>query len=97
MKNFYLEKSLGIDIREKSVCLTLLGKTLYQVDVLASEHIVVQSIIKSDKKAESLFLEKVNRFIIEHDAWAENVIVSIPRSNITVQSFKLPSPDRKSV
>ena len=97
MKNFYLEKSLGIDIREKSVCLTLLGKTLYQVDVLASEHIVIQSISKSDQKAESLFLEKVNRFIIEHDAWTENVIVSIPRSNITVQSFELPSPDRKSV
>jgi Tfp pilus assembly PilM family ATPase len=97
MKNFYLEKSLGIDIREKSICLTLLGKTLNQVNVLASKHIMIQPISKNDQKAESIFLEKVNRFIIEHDAWTENVIVSIPRSKITVQSFELPSPDRKSV
>jgi len=97
MKSFYLEKSLGIDIRENSVCLTLLGKTLYRVDVLASKYITIQPISKGDEKAESIFLEQVNRFIIEHDAWTENVIASIPRSKITLQSFELPSPDRKSV
>jgi len=97
MKSFYLEKSLGIDIRENSVCLTLLGKTLYRADVLASKYITIQPISKGDEKAESIFLEQVNRFIIEHDAWTENVIASIPRSKITLQSFELPSPDRKSV
>ena len=97
MKSFYLEKSLGIDIRENSVCLTLLGKTLYRADVLASKYITIQPISKGDEKAESTFLEEVNRFIIEHDAWTENVITSIPRSKVTLQSFELPSPDRKSV
>ena len=97
MKSFYLEKSLGIDIRENSVCLTLLGKTLYRVDVLASKYITIQPISKGDEKAESIFLEQVNRFIIEHDAWTENVIASIPRSKITLQSFELPSAERKSV
>ena len=97
MKSFYLEKSLGIDIRENSVCLTLLGKTLYRADVLASKYITIQPISKGDEKAESIFLEQVNRFIIEHDAWTENVIASIPRSKVTLQSFELPSPDRKSV
>ncbi len=97
MKSFYLEKSLGIDIRENSVCLTLLGKTLYRADVLASKYITIQPISKGDEKAESIFLEQVNRFIIEHDAWTENVTASIPRSKITLQSFVLPSPDRKSV
>ena len=97
MKSFYLEKSLGIDIRENSVCLTLVGKTLYRADVLASKYIPIQPISKGDEKAESIFLEQVNRFIIQNDAWAENVITSIPRSKVTLQSFELPSPDRKSV
>ena len=97
MKKFYLEKSLGIDIRENSVCLTLLGKTLYRLDVLASKYIPIEPLSKENEKAESLFLEKVNAFMIEHNAWTENVVVSIPRSNITFQSFKLPSPDRESV
>ncbi|MBT4374655.1 MAG: hypothetical protein HOD16_03085, partial [Nitrospina sp.] len=97
MKSFYLEKSLGIDIRENSVCLTLVGKTLYRADVLANKYIPIQPISKGDEKAESIFLEQVNRFIIQNDAWAENVITSIPRSKVTLQSFQLPSPDRKSV
>jgi len=97
MKNLYLEKSLGIDIREDSVCLTLLGKNIFRVDVLAAKYITVQSLNKENEKAESHFLEQVNRFMIEHDAWTENVVISIPRSKLTLQSFELPSPDRKSV
>ena len=97
MKSFYLKKSLGIDIRENSVCLTLLGKTLYRADILASKYITIRPLTKGDERAESLFLEQVNRFMIEHDAWTENVVVSIPRSKLTLQSFELPSPDRKSV
>ena len=97
MKKFYLEKSLGIDIRENSVCLTLLGKTLYHADVLACKYITVQPISKKNEQTESLFLEKINRFLIEYNAWTENVIVSMPRSKLTLQSFELPSPDRKSV
>ena len=97
MKRFYLEKSLGIDIRENSVCLTLLGKSLYRLDVLASKYIPIEPLSKGNEKAESLFLERVNAFMIDHEAWTDNVVVSIPRSNLTLQSFKLPSPDRKSV
>ena len=97
MNSFYLEKSLGIDIRENSVCLTLLGKTINRVDVLACEYIQIQPLTKGSEKAESIFLEKINSFIIEHDAWTENVIVCIPRSKLTLQSFELPSPDLKSV
>ena len=97
MKNIYLEKSLGIDIREHSVCLTLLGKTLYRTDILASKYITIQPLAEGNESEESAFLEQVNQFMIEHDAWTENVVVSIPRSQLTLQSFELPSPDRKSV
>jgi len=52
MKSFYLKKSLGIDIRENSVCLTLLGKTLYRTDILASKHITIRPLTKGDERAE---------------------------------------------
>ncbi len=97
MKSFFLEKSLGIDIRENSVCLTLLGKTLHRVDIIACEYIPTKLVPKDNEKAESIFLEEVNRFIIENDACTENIIISIPRSKLTLQSFELPSPDIESV
>lgn len=97
MKTFYLEKSLGIDIREESVCLTLLGKNLYRADVVAAKYIPIHLSDMNNEKTESRFLEQINRFIIENDAWVENVVVSLPRSKVTLQSFELPAPDRKSV
>lgn len=63
MNSFYLEKSLGIDIRENSVCLTLLGKTINRVDVLACEYIQIQPLTKGSEKAESIFLEKINSWL----------------------------------
>ena len=97
MKTFYLEKSLGIDIREESVCLTLLGKNLYRADVIAVKYIPIHLADIKNEKTESNFLEQVNRFIVENDAWVENVVASLPRSKVTLQSFELPAPDRKSV
>ena len=97
MKLYYIEKSLGIDIREESVCLTLLGKSFYQTDVLATKYIPINlSDIENIKNVDS-FLEKVNQFIIKENAWVENVAVSLPRSKVTIQSFELPAPDRKSL
>ena len=97
IKTFYFEKSLGIDIREESICLTLLGKSFYQTDVLAAKFISIQNLESNNEKAESKFLELVNRFMMENEAWVENVVVSIPRSKFTLQSFELPAPDRRSV
>ncbi|KMP10364.1 hypothetical protein UZ36_07855 [Candidatus Nitromaritima sp. SCGC AAA799-C22] len=97
MKTFYLEKSLGMDIREDSVSLTLVGKNLFRADVLAAEFIPIQNLDTGDEKAEQLFMERVNGFLIENKAWVENVVLSLPRANITLQSFELPAPDRKSV
>ena len=97
MKTFYLEKSLGIDIREESVCLTLLGKNLYRADVIAVKYIPIHLADIKNEKTEINFLEQVNRFIVENDAWVENVVASLPRSKVTLQSFELPAPDRKSV
>ena len=97
MKNFYIKKSLGIDIREDSVCLTLLGNNFLKTEILATKYISIQSLSKGNEKAETYFLSKVNLFLIKHNAWTGNLTLSIPRSKLTLQSFELPSPDRESL
>lgn len=97
MKTLFLEKSLGLDIREDSIALTLLGKKLRLVEVLAGEFIELKLLTGKDEKAEKHFLNKVNRFLIEQDSWPESVVVSLPRSLITFKTFELPAPDMEIV
>jgi Tfp pilus assembly PilM family ATPase/uncharacterized membrane protein len=97
MKSVFIEKSLGVDIREGSVSLTLVGKKLRTVEVLAGKTIALKPLTGKDEKAEKHFLTKVNRFLIDHDTWPESVVVSLPRSYITFKTFELPAPDLKSV
>lgn len=97
MKPIYLEKSLGIDIREQTVSLTLLGKGLRSVDIIASHFFQNSPLGPDNEKAESVFLDRVNRFLIKRDIWPDNVVVSLPRSQFTFQTFELPAPDLKSV
>ena len=55
MKSIFTEKSLGIDIREKSVSLTLLGKKLRSVEILAEQTIAIKPLTGKDDKAEKHF------------------------------------------
>jgi Tfp pilus assembly PilM family ATPase/cell division protein FtsB len=97
MKSVFIEKSLGIDIREESVSLTLAGKKLRTIEVLAEKTLALKPLTGRDEKAEKYFLNKVNRFLIDHDTWPESVVVSLPRSYITFKTFELPAPDLESV
>ena len=97
MKNVFLEKSIGIDIREESVSLTLLGKKLRTIEILAGKTLSIKPLTGKDEKAEKSFLNKINKFLIENDTWPESVVVSLPRSYITFKTFELPSPDLESV
>ncbi len=96
MKSIFTEKSLGIDIREKSVSLTLLGKKLRAIEVLAEQTIALKPLIGKDEKAEKHFLNKVNHFITENNVWPEAVVVSLPRGYVTFKTFELPAPDLES-
>ena len=96
MKSIFTEKSLGIDIREKSVSLTLLGKKLRAVEVLAEQTIAIKPLTGKDEKAEKHFLNKVNHFITEQNIWPESVVVSLPRGYVTFKTFELPAPDLES-
>lgn len=97
MKSIFTEKSLGIDIREESVSLTLVGKKLRAIEILAGATIALKPLTGKDEKAEKHFLNKVNRFLIDHDTWPESVVVSLPRSYVTFKTFELPAPDLASV
>ena len=97
MKPVFLEKSLGMDIREESVTLTLIGKKLRTIEILAGKTIALKPLTGKDEKAEKHFLNKVNRFLIEQDTWPESVVVSLPRSYVTFKTFELLAPDLESV
>jgi Tfp pilus assembly PilM family ATPase/Tfp pilus assembly protein PilN len=96
MKNIYLEKSLGIDIREESVAITLLGKTFRSVNIIDADYFKIPFLSEDKEKSEKFFLEKVNSFLIKTSAWPENLAISLPRTHYSFQSFELPAPDLKS-
>ena len=97
MKPIYLEKSLGIDIREESVSLTILGNQIRNISVIGSRFFKIKPLIKGDENAEFFFLEEINRFIMQHELSLANAAISIPRSKIILQSMELPAPDRNIV
>ena len=97
MKSLYIEKSLGMDIREESISITLLGKKLNAIEILGGQTIVLKPLSGKDEKSEKHFLNKVNQFIVKNEAWPESVVISLPRNHITFKTFELPAPDLESV
>ncbi len=97
MKPIYFEKSLGLDIREESVALTLLGKSLKAIHPIASDFFAMPRLSPANEKSEKFFLDRINRFLMRTDVWPENVAISLPRNAYSFQSFELPAPDLKSV
>ena len=97
MKSIFTERALGIDIRERSVALTLIGKNFRNTEILASKFIDLKLLTDKDEKAEKHFLNEINRFLIEHDAWSNAVAVGLPRSLVMFKTFELPAPDIKAV
>jgi len=96
MKTIFLEKSLGLDIREESIAITLLGKTMRTVQVIDWEFFKIPLLSEDREKAEKIFLEKINQVLMKNDIWAENLAVSLPRVHYSFQSFELPAPDIKT-
>jgi len=96
MKNLYLEKSLGIDIREESVALTLLGKTFRSIKIIDADFFKIPLLFQDKENSEKYFLEKINSFLIKTNVWPENLTVSLPRTHYSFQSFELPAPNLKS-
>jgi len=96
MKTIYIEKSLGIDIREESVALVLLGKTVRSIDILGGKFFRILPLTPGNEKAEKVFLERMNKALIALGTYPESQIVSLPRKHYTLLAFELPAPDHKS-
>ncbi|UCD11552.1 MAG: PilN domain-containing protein [Nitrospinaceae bacterium] len=96
MKTIYIEKSLGIDIRENSVALVLLGKSFRSIDILGGKFFRILPLTPGDEKAEKVFLERMNKAMLALGTWPDNQTVSLPRRHYTLLSFELPAPDQKS-
>ena len=97
MKSVFIEKYLGLDIREGSVALTGIGKRFRDTEIIAGEFINLKLLTGKDEKAEIHFLNEINRFLIEHNAWSQSVVVSLPRSLAMFKTFELPAPNIKAV
>jgi len=97
MKSIFTENSLGLDIREDSIALTFIGKKFRNTEIIAGEFIDLKLLTGKDEKAEIHFLNEINRFLIEHNAWPQSVVVSLPRSLVMFKTFELPAPNTKAV
>jgi Tfp pilus assembly PilM family ATPase len=97
MKTIYFEKSLGIDIRENSVCLALIGKTWRSSEVLACHFFEIEPLCEGKKTIENKFLAEINQFLIENQITPETTVVGIPKSFALFKTFNLPTPDMKSI
>lgn len=100
MKPIYFEKSLGLDIREESAAIGFLGRQLRVIDTLEFYSFKMRPLMKNgqnDEGAENFFLDEINQFLENCDSRANDVVLSLPRSHVTLKSFDLPAPDRKSI
>jgi hypothetical protein len=97
MKPIYLEKSLGIDIRDRSVCLALIGKRLRSSEVLASHFFEMEPLSEEKKSNEKIFLEEINQFLLDNETLPEIIVVGVPKNFVSFKTFHLPAPDQKSI
>ena len=97
MKTIYFEKTLGIDIRENSVCLALLGKKWRSFEVLACHFFKIKPLMEGKKSIENEFLEEINQFLIENRVTPDITVVGVPKSFALFKTFPLPAPDLKSI
>ena len=71
MKPIYFEKSLGLDIREESAAIGLLGKQLRVIDTLEFHFFKMRPLItngQNDEGAENFFLDEINQFLENCDS-----------------------------
>lgn len=98
MSTLYFQVSLGIDIRERSVALTLLGKKFNKIDVVASHIFRIPSQLElGNVQSETIFLEELQRFLAKEDIRPDDVCLSLPRGKYSLETFEIPIPEEKFI
>jgi len=91
-----MEKSLGIDIRDEFVALTLLSKKMRGMEILGS-HFFRTFPNRGQQSWEQIMVNEISNFMVGLKTHPGSVILSLPRRLVTIQSFELPAPSRKEL
>ncbi len=98
MKPIYFEKSLGIDIREDSVALCLVGKKLRGIEVITTGSFECKGLAPdASEETRQAFRDGIRQFMDDIGGTPDQVTVCLPRRYVSVKTFTLPAPDRPSV
>lgn len=98
MKPIYFEKSLGIDIREGSAALCLMGKKFRGVDVITTGFVECGPLgPDANEKTKQEFISGLREFLGGLQGSPDHVTLSLPRRFVSIKNFTLPAPDRESV
>ena len=90
------EQYLGIDIRDEYAALTLVAKTWRGVDIARSHWFRLYP-EQGGEESEDLFVQELDDFLKTGNVKPKEVLLSLPRSNSTVQSFDVPAPDAEAL
>jgi Tfp pilus assembly PilM family ATPase len=89
-------KSLGIDIRDEFVALTLLSKKMRSMEILGS-HFFRTFPARGQKALEQIMINEISNFMVGLKTPPHSVVLSLPRRLVTIQTFELPAPSRKEL
>ncbi len=97
MIDFYLRRTVGIDIREEAVTVTYLGKGLRGYTQF--DQTVIRGRILDPAEADGLngVLRDLREFFQVNRISGEEVSVGIPRSQVFFKSIRIPAPERSMI
>ena len=90
------EQYLGIDIRDEYTALTLVARTWRGVDIVRSHGFRLYP-EQGDEATEDLFVQELSDFLKSRNVKPKEVVLSMPRQNITVQTFDVPTADPQAL
>ncbi len=92
----YLQTSLGMDFRNDSIAMTLMKKSISQVNVLDGYHAEMSPLeFSSNPELESQFLKEARNFLKGENSHPKFVCLSLPRSLFFFESFEIPVPSEQ--
>lgn len=97
MKFFNSETTLGLDIREESVAMTLLVKNQQTPEIIASHFFKIPKLGALPGEADEVVFHEVDKFLKTIKTVPDNAALSLPRKFVTLKSFELPSGDRETL
>ena len=97
MKFFNSEITLGLDIREESIAMTLLKKNQQKIELIASNFVNIPFIDFQPDGTDEIISYEVDQFLKTMKNVPGQVALSLPRKFVTFKSFELPPGDRESL